>query len=157
MKLFVYNILLAFIWAVMNGAVNQRNLGIGFLVGFGILGAVRSDGQAASYFRKMARAIGFALYFIKEMAVSTVRVTYDVLTPTLYTRPGIIAIPLDAKTDAEITVLANVISLTPGTLSLDVSPDRKTLYLHAMFIDDPDQLRREIKEGMEARVLGVMR
>ena len=72
-------------------------------------------------------------------------------------RPGVIGIPLDAETDLEITMLANVISLTPGTLSLDVSEDRKTLYIHAMYVENPDDLRTEIKDGLEKRLLELLR
>ena len=64
--------------------------------------------------------------------------------------------PLSARRDGEILLVAGLISLTPGTLSLDVSPDRKTLYLHAMFVDDPDALRQELKQGMERRVLEAL-
>ena len=67
------------------------------------------------------------------------------------------AVPLDARTDAEITLFANVVSLTPGSLSLEVSPDRRTLYVHAMFLDDPDTFCRELKQGFERRVLELMR
>ena len=66
-------------------------------------------------------------------------------------------LPLDARTDAEIMLVANLISLTPGTLSLDLSEDRKLLYIHVMFLDDIEQTRRQIKEGLEKRVLEVMR
>ncbi len=66
------------------------------------------------------------------------------------------AVPLDARTDGQIAVLSNLISLTPGTLSLDVSPDRRTLYVHAMSVSSPDVLRREIKEGFERRVLEAL-
>ena len=55
------------------------------------------------------------------------------------------------------TFLANSITLTPGTLGLDVSEDRKTLYVHSMWVDDPDEVRREIKQGFERRVLELMR
>jgi multicomponent Na+:H+ antiporter subunit E len=68
-----------------------------------------------------------------------------------------VAVPLDARTDAEIVLLANLITLTPGTLSLDLSDDRTVLYVHAMYLTDPDELRREIKEGFERRVLEVLR
>jgi multicomponent Na+:H+ antiporter subunit E len=47
--------------------------------------------------------------------------------------------------------------LTPGTLSLDVSPDRRTLYVHAMATTSPDDLRREIQQGFERRILEVFR
>jgi len=72
-------------------------------------------------------------------------------------RPGILAVPLDAQSDAEITLLANLLTLTPGTLSLDVSPDRRFLYVHIMYITDADATRRRIKDGFERRVLEVLR
>lgn len=73
--------------------------------------------------------------------------------------PGVIAIPLDARTDVEITMLANLITLTPGSVSLDLSEDKRTLYVHAMYIDDADvdAYRRSVKEGLERRVLELLR
>ena len=53
-------------------------------------------------------------------------------------------------------VLANLITMTPGTLSLDVSPDRKTLYVHAMYINDPEALRCDIKENLERRARALL-
>jgi multicomponent Na+:H+ antiporter subunit E len=70
--------------------------------------------------------------------------------------PGIVAVPLDLETDLQITLLATCITLTPGTLSLHVSEDRRTLYVHAMYIDDPDQLVREIKQGFEQRIREII-
>jgi len=73
-------------------------------------------------------------------------------------QPGVVAIPLDARTEVEITVLSNLITMTPGSLSLDVSADRRVLYLHTMYGgDDPDRLREEIKTKFERRVLEVLR
>jgi len=63
-----------------------------------------------------------------------------------------VAVPLSVKSDLEIMVLTNLISLTPGTLSVDVSHCRSTLYIHAMDVDDPEDLRRDIKDGFERRV-----
>ena len=157
MKMFLYNIALAFLWSVLHGAVNDTNLIIGFIVGYIILGTIRFNNQNTSYFAKVSQAVRFVLVFLKELLVSSIRVAYDVVTPTDHAKPGVIAVPIDAETDAEIALLANVITLTPGTLSLDISEDRKTLYIHAMFIDDPDALRREIKEGLEKRLLELMR
>lgn len=157
MKIFLYNIALAFLWSVLTGVINIYNLFFGLVIGYLILGSMRLEGQKANYFRKVGQVIGFLLFFLKELLVSSFRVAYDVVTPTYHMRPGIIAIPLDAKTDLEITSLANIISLTPGTLSLDVSEDKKLLYIHAMFIDDPDELRREIKDGLEKKLLRMLR
>jgi multicomponent Na+:H+ antiporter subunit E len=81
------------------------------------------------------------------------------LAPASYVCPGVVAIPLDARTDAEITLLANLITLTPGSVSLDVSEDRRMLYVHAMYIDggDVEAYRRSVKEGLERRVLELLR
>ena len=76
-----------------------------------------------------------------------------------YVCPGVVAIPLDARTDAEITLLANLITLTPGSVSLDLSEDRRVLYVHAMYIDggDVEAYVRSVKEGLERRVLELLR
>jgi multicomponent Na+:H+ antiporter subunit E len=71
-------------------------------------------------------------------------------------RPGIVAIPLDLESDLEILVLTSLITLTPGTLSLDISEDRKTLYIHAMFIENREQIQKLVKEGFERRVREVL-
>jgi len=157
MRVFLYNVCLAFLWSMFTGTINLSSLMIGFLIGYLILGTIHGRNGSSSYFTKVRQVISFMLFFLKEMMVSSIRVAYDVVTPTYYMHPGVIGIPLDAKTDAEITLLANIISLTPGTLSLDISADRKTLYIHAMFINDPEALRREIKDGLEKRLLDVMR
>ena len=54
-------------------------------------------------------------------------------------------------------LVANLISLTPGTLSIDISKDRRFLYVHVMFLDDVERAQRELKEGLEQRVLEVLR
>ena len=157
MKLFLSNIILALLWALLSGEISQFSLVTGFVLGYLVLGMMATQASEKSYFKKVRQTFSFILEFLKELGLSTYRVVYDILTPTHYMKPGVIAFPLEAKTDAEITMLANVITLTPGTLSLDVSEDRKTLYIHAMYIDDPDALRREIKEGLEKKLLEMMR
>ena len=76
-----------------------------------------------------------------------------------YVCPGVVAIPLDARTDAEIALLANLITLTPGSVTLDISEDRRVLYVHAMYIDggDVEAYRKSVKEGLERRVLELLR
>ena len=111
----------------------------------------------SDYFVKVRYAISFTLFFLWELLLANLRVAYDVLTPRHHMRPRVIAIPLDARTDVEITALAYFISLTPGTLCLDVSADRRALFIHAMYAPDADALRREIKQGLERRLLELMR
>ena len=105
---------------------------------------------------RVGKGIELALYFLYALIVSSFRVAWEVVTVRTYSRPGILAIPLDVRSDLGITLLANLISLTPGSLSLEVSPDRRTLYVHFMFIDDPETERANIKNDFERRVLEVL-
>jgi multicomponent Na+:H+ antiporter subunit E len=154
---FLLNLILALVWAAVTGSFEPRNLVLGFGLGFVVLFMTRRIVGVPRYGYKAFKVINLTGFFIKELIKANLRVAYDVLTPGLQIRPGVIAIPLDARTDAEITLLANLITLTPGTLSLDVSVDRRTLYIHAMYIDDPEAVRQQIKHGFERRVLEVLR
>ena len=157
MILFLPNILLALAWVALTGEFSPINFIVGFLLGFAALWITQRLRGQNIYFIKVRRVIGFGVYFLWEVAKANLRVAYDVLSPRQRIVPGIIAVPLDAKTDAEITVLANLITLTPGTLSLDVSEDKKVLYIHAMYVENVDQFRRELKDGLERRLLEVLR
>ncbi len=106
---------------------------------------------------KLWQIIDFVLFLTWQTIVSTLRVAWDVLSPKNYKRPGVIAVPLDVRSDVAITVLTTMISLTPGSVSLDISSDRQVLYIHGMFINDPVAYRREIKEKFERRVLELLR
>ena len=156
MNLFALNAALALGWAALTGSFTLSNLLIGYVVGYLALWTAKPMFGDTSYFERVWRVIRLALLFIYELFVSSLRVVWDVLTPTHRSRPGIIALPLDATRDGEILMIANLISLTPGSLSLDISEDRKTLYVHAMFVDDPQVLRDELKRGIEQRVLEAL-
>lgn len=106
---------------------------------------------------KLIRIVFFFLFYIWELILSNLRVLYDVLTPRHYMQPAFVAIPLEAKTDLEILVVSNLISMTPGTLSVDISQDKKYLYIHVMYLTDVDEIRNYIKTKFEARVLEVLR
>lgn len=107
--------------------------------------------------RKLVLLSGYLVLFAWEVVASALRVAHDVLTPEHHMRPAVVGVPLDAETDAEITLLAVLVTLTPGTLALDVSPDRRTLYIHAMYAADVEQVRREVKDRFERRVLELLR
>lgn len=109
------------------------------------------------WLRKIWQTVNFLLFYLGEVLISNLRVAYDVLTPKDHSDPSIIALPLEARTDLELLVVANLISMTPGTLSMDVSSDRQTLYIHTMFTGDVEELKRGLKENFEARVLRLLR
>ena len=151
------NLVLALLWAAVAGEVDVAHLLVGFVVGHGVLWLARPLLPSTTYFAKLPQAIRFTGFFLWEMLLANLRVAWDVLTPKAHRRPGVVAVPLTVTTDAEITLLANLVTLTPGSLSLDVSPDRTILYVHAMFVDDPEKVRRDIQQGFERRVLELLR
>ncbi|HET9529550.1 MAG TPA: Na+/H+ antiporter subunit E [Blastocatellia bacterium] len=157
MNAFFWNVLLALVWAALTGEFSPANLMLGFALGYLVLLFAQRAVGSPNYINKVRKVINLALYFLWELIKSNLRIAYDVVTPTHYMRPGVIAVPLDAETDAEITLLANMITLTPGTLSLDVSSDRRVLYIHAMYLDEIDETRSRIKDGFERRILEVLR
>jgi multicomponent Na+:H+ antiporter subunit E len=154
MTFFLLNILLALAWAALSGQLTPPNLLGGFLLGYILLWFSRRALGCTSYVTKVPKVASFLVYFLVELVTANLRVAYEVLTPRQRMQPAIVAIPLDLRRDFEITLLANLITLTPGTLSLDVSSDKRVLYVHSMYVKDKDveAFRREIKNGFERRV-----
>jgi multicomponent Na+:H+ antiporter subunit E len=157
MNLFVINILLALGFMVALESYSLGTLTAGLAAGYAALWLTQPLYGDNRYFKRVPTAIGLGGFFIKALFVSNLRVLWDVVTPAHISRPGIIGLALDARTDLEIMMVANLISLTPGTLSIDLSEDRRTLYVHVMFLDSIDDTRRELKQGLERRVLEVLR
>lgn len=152
------NLLLALAWAALHGEFTLANLLVGFLLGYAVLlfltkGHVLAESR---YIGRLHVAIGLAAYFLWQLVRANLRLATDVATPRFYMKPGIIAVPLDATRDSEILLLSMLINLTPGSVALDVSPDRRVLYVHVMYIDTPDGARDEIKRGFERRVLNLL-
>ncbi len=151
------NLILALAWAALSGEITLNSLLSGFIIGFLLMLFSQRLITGPNYIRKVWRFLDLLAFLLFEMVISNVRVAMDVLRPISSLRPGIIAIPLDVRSDVEITLLVNMVMLTPGTLAIDVTSDRRVLYLHTMNADDPDKVREQIKSGFERRVMRVMR
>lgn len=154
--IFAFNVLLAFGSCALLGGFNLANLVAGFLVGFATLSLTARLFGEGGYFGLVVRVLHLVVYFGWELTVSSLQVVWDVITPMHKSHPAIVAIPLDITDHRQISVLANLISLTPGSLSLDVSRDDNILYVHGMFVEDPDKFRSHIKSGLERRVREAM-
>lgn len=152
------NMLLALAWAAFQGEFSLRTLVTGQVLGYLILvGLVRGGVLSPSpYIGRVHRVLGLAAYFCWELVKANIRLAVDVATPHYHMKPGIIALPLNATQDGQILLLSMLINTTPGSVALDVSPDRKTLYVHVMYMDTPDAARQDITQGFERRVLGVL-
>lgn len=153
----ILNIFLALAWVALTGGLSVENFFAGFAVGYGVIWLARDAIGAQTYVMKVPRVIRFGFHFLGLFARSSIRLTVEIMTIRNTMRPAILAVPLDAATDTEILILASLITLTPGGLALDVSPDRKYLYVHEMYVGDPERARAELKDSLERRLLEVMR
>ncbi|MCF3098747.1 sodium:proton antiporter [Aeromonas australiensis] len=157
MNYFLLNLFLAFSWMLVNDSYGSVEFIIGYIIGFLVLRISLPFGVAPSYFKRFKAISNLLFFFIYELIVSVFRVAWDVITPTHLSEPDIIYLPLSAKSDLEIAILANMVSLTPGSLSLDVTEDRQFLVIHVMFAPDHAVVIDGIKSGLERRLLEITR
>lgn len=153
MRSLLLNVLLSLTWSAASGAVTPRNLLVGFVVGYLILSVHPEITRSRTYSRKVYHFLAFVSYFAWEVVVGAIDVALAVIWPFRKLQPGIVAVPLDTRSATENTLLANAVTLTPGTLSIDLSADGKTLYVHVIDVRDPEVVRRAIKDGLEARLI----
>lgn len=151
------NLLLSFIWVALTGSMYYSNFLFGFLLGFFILWIMNRNEADQRYFYRVPKTIGFIFFFLYEIILANIQVAYDVITPRYFSKPGIVRFPMQAKTDLEINLLSTIISLTPGTLILDISEDKKSLFIHVMYLKSKEDFIAQIQNGSEKRLLEILR
>lgn len=152
------NILLALAWTALQGEITPIDLLVGYIFGYVVLQVLTRGGVLpARYGGKVWTFFGLLAYLAYELTLANVRLTRDVIRGPQTIHPHVVRVPLDVNTDGEILMLTALLNLTPGSVALDVSEDRRFLYVHVMHAESPDAARREIKDGFERRVLRLMR
>ncbi|WP_406662224.1 Na+/H+ antiporter subunit E [Methanolobus sp. ZRKC3] len=158
-KCFIYSIALGFIWCFVSGNISPGNFLIGTILGYLLLRPLRVlyDFEARDSLvvrlQQIPKQIKYFSKLIVEIIKASIAVAKIIIQPNIDIKPGIISVPISAKTNVGITAIANTITLTPGTLTIDVSDDRSTLYVHCIDIDDSDKVRDSIREELEEYVL----
>src|SRR5690606_8670718 len=156
-KLFLMNLLLSFIWVALRGSLSYSDFIFGYLLGFGILWIMNRHEDDRRYFYRVPKIIGFFFFFLWELLKANVQVAYDVITPKYFFKPGIVRYPVNPQTDFEVKMLSTFISLTPGTLIIDVSDDKKAIYIHVMYLRSEEHFINSIKTGVERRLFEILR
>jgi multicomponent Na+:H+ antiporter subunit E len=158
MSLYVLGLAFVAIWVAVTGSLTIANTLLGVIVSALSLGLVRHQlGVEGGSRLRPLRILLLMLLFFKELALSAWTVARLVLRPNMNLKPGIFAYPLAVTSNFEITLLANLITLTPGTLSVDVSPDRTVLYVHAIDCSDVEATKRDIAAGFEKKIMEAFR
>lgn len=151
------NMLIAFVWMLLNEAWNVVVFGMGYLIGFIIIFSVRRFFPTPFYGRKITAIFKLILLFIIELIKSSVVVISQVTSPKLKIQPGIFRTETILKSDFEITLLSMLITLTPGSVVMEIDPKAGVMFIHAM---DANEFRNNIlvtKKKFENAILGVMR
>jgi multicomponent Na+:H+ antiporter subunit E len=148
----LWNVILAFVWTALVGDFSAATFSIGLLIGYLTIAATASGPKATSYRLKPVLVLKFLGYFAKEVIVSTAQVVASVYSPINKLRPGIVAVPIRERDELQIGILANLISYTPGNLSVEVAEDRTAIYVHVLSLTDADAYRKEVQTGYEDRL-----
>ena len=157
MQNLLLNLILAIIWLFLLGNFSVPGFMVGFVLGYFVLRLSEPVLGQAGYDDRMWQQIKLVILFFYDLFMSILSVAWEVLTPGHGMRAGIVGVPLDVSSDFGITAFANHISLTPGTLTLDISDDRSMLFIHAMYVDDDlDIERAALKTTTEQRVIDAL-
>lgn len=154
----VAHIVLALLWTVLIGPNTLANFIVGAILGFGVIWISTRGRGRGSYAARVIAIIGLIAFTLRELVIANFRVAYYTVSPLKGIRPAMFDVPLEPdSTDLEITLLACLITLTPGTLTIDLSPDRLAMRVHAMHVPNTDAAIHDIKHGFERRILEVTR
>ncbi|MGD6832647.1 Na+/H+ antiporter subunit E [Sutcliffiella halmapala] len=151
------NILVAGTWMFLKNDWSFPSFFVGYFWGLLLILAMRRFIPGRFYFSRIIAAGKLFFLFLRELLLANVQVIRDILRPNLDIKPGIFALPTDLKSDWEITLLSLLITLTPGTLVMDISDDNKILYIHAINMPDADQAISDIKNSFEKAIMEVTR
>lgn len=137
----VVGVVMAVLWLFVRGvtldpaaAVGEALIGlvVGGAIAYGFRRMYLPTVDLARSLRAVPTALYYVVVFLWELLTANVDVAYRVLAPSMPIEPAVLAVPLRVETDAAITSLANSITLTPGTLTMDHDPDTNTLYVHGI-------------------------
>ncbi|MGG3451914.1 MULTISPECIES: Na+/H+ antiporter subunit E [Bacillaceae] len=151
------NVFLAFLWMFLQVSFSARTFIIGYLLGLLVMFCMRRFFIHRFYIHRVWAVTYLFFLFLIELIKANIDVLKLVLSPKLTMRPGIFAMETELKSDWEVTLLSNLITLTPGTLVIDVSDDNKTLYIHAIDIGEVSEAIDSIKNSFEKAIMEVSR
>lgn len=146
MNLFLLNLLLAVLWMFLWSEFDLFALTTGFAVGYLLIGLYSRALEQENYGTRGLKLLSFSFYFMRLLVKANFRVAGEVLTPGHHMQPRIIRCSVQGLTPMQITALANAVSLTPGSVSVDLNDDNTVLYVHCMYAKDEKKAIAEIDE-----------
>lgn len=151
------NFFLAFLWMFLSGSFTTSAFLIGYLLGLLIMFAMRRTFKTRFYLGPVIALAALLLRFLYELIVANFQVLSIILKPRLDIKPGIFAYETELTHGWQVTLLSLLITLTPGTLVVDISDDNKTLYIHALHMPEASEAIASIRDSFEKAILEVSR
>lgn len=146
------------LWIGVTGSASIPNLLFGLLLAAIVSWLLRDDaGEFRGTRIRPLKLLRLAWVFVVELIKSGVRVAVVVTRPRMVVNPAIVAYPLRVTRDFEVTLLANLITLTPGTMSVDVSADGRLLYIHCVDATEREAVIADVRDGFERLIMETFR
>lgn len=149
------NVVLALLWMFMNSNFTVQGFFVGYILGMVAVFIVRRFLPGRFYMKRVYSITKLTFIFFWELTKSNISVMRIVLSPKIDIHPGFLAYPTDLEEDWEISLLAALITLTPGTVIVAISEDQRTMYIHALDLEEADKEIDNIKKNFEAVIKEV--
>jgi multicomponent K+:H+ antiporter subunit E len=147
------SVALVFVWLLLVNTVTLNAVVFGVVLGFALPFLTRAYWPDAPRLRNPRMIVEFVLIVLWDIVMANILVARIILfTRRADLRPAWITVPLDLRTPEAITVLAGTVTMTPGTVSSDLSQDGHSLLVHCLHAPDPDEVRDQIKARYERRL-----
>lgn len=151
----ILNIILACLWMFLESSFSFATFIIGFIIGIFLLLFMRRFLGSRFYIFRLFALVKLVFLFLHDLIVSTIHVSRIVLKKDMNIRPGIFRYDTTLETDWEVTMLALLITLTPGTLSIDISDDYKAIYVHSLHVPNIEEEIATIRKSYEGAIMEV--
>jgi multicomponent K+:H+ antiporter subunit E len=146
-------LLLAVVWILLQNEVSAGMAVFGVILGILIPWVTSVWWPDTPKGLKLGKFLVYAMIVLWDILIANVQVAWIILTKSNASlKPAWVVIPLELKQPEAISILAGTITLTPGTVSADLSDEGHSLLVHALDTDDPDAVRDEIKHRYERRL-----
>ena len=142
------NVVLALLWMFMNSNFTVTGFLVGYTLGILVVFIMRRFLPGRFYMKRVYAILKLIIIFLVELIKSNFSVLRIVLSSKIDIHPGFFAYPTDLEDDWEISLLSALITLTPGTVIVAISDDQRTMYIHALDLEEADTEIERIKSKL---------
>ena len=154
MSWFLVHIFFSLLWGALLGAYDLLTLISGFALGL-VLFRLTLNQPSLHYRRRVYAILNFSIFYLREILFSNLRIALDVIRKRPEIKPGIVALDASKLTSRSKVLVANLITMTPGTLSLDISDDERFIYVHCLYLQDPESARASMQKDYVDKVAAL--